>query len=100
MRKIDLVLIFLLLIVVGSVFYVYMVIKSDGYKCINNPLVYGAKKAAEVNDAEFSCSCIVDKPGMPTVEFNTTGLYTRRKESNPIQEQINFSEFEGFIPDN
>lgn len=97
MRIVDFFLFFLFLILISSLVYIAVVLKSDGYACLNNPLVYGAVKLKEVNTAEFSCECNLNKPSSPVISFNSSGLFIRNTESRSSI-IINFTEMDKLIP--
>ncbi len=60
------------------IFICFYQLRMDKDNCISDPLIYGAKKVTEANNAEFSCTCtlISSKAGFisPIVRFDQYGL--------------------------
>ena len=50
------------------------VIKTEGARCIKNPLIYGSEQLKMKNNAEFNCICTLNKPNSPLVIFNSEGM--------------------------
>jgi len=65
MKTADYILIFLLIILIGVMIYVLYEIKTEGYKCLQSPLTYGAD-LFEKNYGFFDCNC------MNGISFNKT----------------------------
>lgn len=68
----------IILILIGVSFvlvaYIFLVLgKTEGVKCQEDPLVYGAKALEKVNGATVQCSCNVLKPNTPTLYFSGSG---------------------------
>ena len=67
-KKVDLVYFLILFILLGSIFYMISIIKSEQSQCLKNPFVYGAMKMKEV-----SCSCTQSTGSCPAqFYFNDT----------------------------
>ena len=62
-------------------------------ECLGDPLVFGAKKLTKSNDAEFSCSCSLDKPNSPFIFFNSKNFTV---EYNNRFKNIDLKDFEVF----
>ena len=43
-------------------------------ECLKDPLLYGAEKLSKSNNAEFSCSCSLDKPNSPLIFFDSKNM--------------------------
>lgn len=76
MKTSDIVAIVLIII---SLIFLVLILKetrSDGYKCISEPLIYSATMLEELNRANVSCTCVLDKPGSPVLQFDSKGKRT------------------------
>lgn len=89
---IDGIIIVLVLVVAAILIHISVKIKSEGYKCQSNPLVYAATKYGEANGAEFVGSgTLLKGENSVTVYFNKDNITV--KATNPyVTPQI-------FIPD-
>jgi len=97
-RNLSLLLaIILFLIVLGMLLYVSVLLLKEGYQCMQNPLVFGAGKLKESNNAEFMCTCTLGKPNSPTITFDSTGLEVV-KETGSRFKPVNFTELDKLIP--
>ena len=64
------VILILVLIIATTIF-----IKKES-DCVLSPFVYGAEQMKKANgNIEFSCTCSFNKPGSPTLAFNSTNLW-------------------------
>lgn len=70
MRLIDYIIAGLILIALGILIYIGYAVKSEGYACQTNPLVYASEKLSEANNAEFFGTGQFDKPGGAIVNFD------------------------------
>lgn len=72
---------------------IYLEVKADGGQCLQNPLIFGAKKYNEATQSQLSCTCsftdtkytpftfsvdgikpiIVNRPSDP-LDFNTSAI--------------------------
>ena len=43
-------------------------------ECLGDPLLYGAEKLSKLNNAEFSCSCSLNKPNSPLIFFDSKNM--------------------------
>jgi len=59
--------------------------------CLRDPLIYGAKRLSEVNDAEFSCTCYLDVPISPMVMFDQYGMNVEHTTKETRGYETNFS---------
>lgn len=46
----------MIFLIIGLAIYLIFFIKSESYKCMNNPLVYGVNQF-KTNQGEFTCIC-------------------------------------------
>lgn len=88
MSKINLAEIgFFILLLTGSfvLYETYKHAKSESEQCLNDPLVYGAKKIEQLNGAELICGCSLMKPNSPRLEFNgNSSRITNLNSQNPL----------------
>lgn len=70
----DCLLIFVFIIAIGLLFYDLTSHSDAKSECTMNPLIYGAKEISERNRANFSCTCMLDKPNSPLVFFDSFGM--------------------------
>ena len=67
----------LLLILVVIIIFLGFIVKftldfdAKNLECVEDPLIFGAKKLAHVNSAKFSCTCGLDKPLSPLIYFDS-----------------------------
>ena len=43
-------------------------------ECLGDPLLYGAGKLSKANNAEFSCTCGLNKPNSPIIIFDSKNM--------------------------
>ena len=71
--KISITLFCLILIFIGFGFgYIYSNYKSEA--CVQRPLSYGLEKLNDMNNADFTCSCISTSTDLKPFSFNENGL--------------------------
>lgn len=71
--RISITLFCLILIFIGFGFgYIYSNYKSEA--CIERPLSYGIGKLNDMNNADFTCSCISSSQNLKPFSFNEEGL--------------------------
>lgn len=68
-------IIVLLLIVIVTSLFIYRGIKTDGARCLADPLVYGAKQLAKANNAGLICSCGFNKVNGASFSFTENGTF-------------------------
>jgi hypothetical protein len=69
------------LIAVIVVLLIFIVkVKSDGAKCIANPLKYSIEAMSERNSANLSCSCKWDNIKIAPIVANSSGIYSITQE--------------------
>lgn len=85
---------FLLFLIAAVLLFYILVFKinSDGAKCLNNPLTYGANQLKEANKKELVCSCnlMSDKP-TPTLYFNYNSSWIERSYPDVKPAEIDFN---------
>lgn len=68
---------FIVIILLGLVMLMLLnltiTVKEESFLCLNDPLGYGAGKLSEANDADFSCTCGLNKPNSPIIYFDQEG---------------------------
>jgi len=94
----DYFLIFLFLIVIFLLFYDLRKHTDEKSICVKNPLIYGASQLKEKNNAEFSCTCFLDKPNSPIIYFNSKRMNVEFPKTEKAELDINVSEWEKLIP--
>ncbi len=67
----NLIVIALLAVVLLVLLNLTITVQEESFQCINDPLGYGALKLTEANNAEFSCTCTLAKPGSPIIYFDS-----------------------------
>jgi len=67
-----------LLLCIILLFICMIQIKGRQGDCVRNPMVYGARKLSELNDAEFSCTCSIAKIGSPIIKINSNEMKVER----------------------
>lgn len=61
-KRVDKIIVILIFILIGAIGYNVFLMTTEGSKCINNPLVYGAGRLGEANqEATLMCSCSIIK---------------------------------------
>lgn len=60
-------------------------------ECVVNPLVYGAQRLAEANEASISCSCSLSGERSGTLRFDNTSVVAQ-KNQDPFE--INFDDID------
>ncbi len=65
-------LLFVALVILLIVTFLEM--KTEGTKCLTDPLIYGIKEVEKSNRAKFTCTCNLDKINSPTMLLNSDGL--------------------------
>lgn len=66
------VLLFVALVILLIVTFLEM--RTEGTKCLIDPLAYGIKKVEETNSAKVICKCNLDRAGSPTMLLDSEGL--------------------------
>lgn len=61
----------LLIAVLGILLNLVKNVDEESFQCIQDPLGYGATKIKEKNNAEFACTCSLDKVGSPIIFFDS-----------------------------
>lgn len=59
-------------------------------KCLGDPLLYGAEKLSKLNNAEFSCSCSLNKPNSPLIFFDSKNMSVEYPTSLSNSNNFNF----------
>jgi hypothetical protein len=54
--------------------YFFITSKSEANQCLTSPMVYGIKQIEQANEAQFMCTCTLDKPNSPTVYLSDKGI--------------------------
>ena len=88
----NVIALFLIFLALGIVIYF---VKGEGGRCLENPLVYGAKEAQKANNGhDLLCSCsLQNMVPSPTIIFNSTGMSSGagRTEGSFKMEDVNVS---------
>lgn len=83
------------------IFIVFYQLKMEKDNCIDDPLIYGAKKLTEVNDAEFSCTCtlISESPLFisPIITFDRYGMNVKHVQGESKKYDSNISIIESMF---
>ena len=66
-------------------------IKLQKESCIQDPLIYGARKLSEANNAEFSCTCYLAVEISPIITFNQYGMNVEHISVETRGYETNFS---------
>jgi hypothetical protein len=71
-------------------------ISGDNSACMRNPLIYGAKKLSENNDAEVLCRCSLLKPNTYTLMFTADKMWKDSYSQRTFKEtpSLNFTPIE------
>ncbi len=64
------VLIFLVVLAIVLLIYAITQVRTEGSRCMVNPLVYGVNKLSEVNAGDMFCTCSFNKPNSPLIRVN------------------------------
>lgn len=59
-------------------------------ECLGDPLLYGAGKLSKLNNAEFSCSCSLNKPNSPLIFFDSKNMSVEYPTSLSNSNNFNF----------
>lgn len=78
---IQIIVIIILIITIGFLLYY---IRTEGTKCLANPLVYGAKSLTETNGEEFSCVCRLESAKRTTILVDSKSM-TVKTDSDPTR---------------
>lgn len=70
MDKVMKILVILFFIVIALLLYILYGFKSEGAKCIFNPLVYGVNQYSDDAGQEMTCTCSLNVPNSPTIFVN------------------------------
>lgn len=58
MRIVDMILVCMMIIVISLLFFIFIRIKEEEFKCVNSPYTYSINKLAEDFDiGDMVCSC-------------------------------------------
>lgn len=95
-KIINYLLIVLLVINLILILIVSLQVKKAQEECLKDPLVYGARKIKESNNAEFSCSCGLAIPNSPIITFNSERFNVespKTEDSYSAWKEFNLSQF-------
>ena len=67
-------LFYTLIIGIFAILVIFMFAMNDGNQCLNNPLVYGAKKATTPETGGVKCSCGFLNPKYEPFYFDADGI--------------------------
>jgi hypothetical protein len=81
----------ILIIVILTLIYFIMLIKTDGAKCQANPLIYGANVIYLSNQQNIDCICSIRENPNYLYEFNRTGWFEVLNKLETNSKQINWS---------
>lgn len=79
MLWISIIIITCIVVLFGTGYYVGKTF-SDGWKCVNNPLVYGIEKFNEVNYVSYGCDCYQEGISQRAFYFDKNGVEMEKIE--------------------